>query len=67
MYRQKVKPKQLEIGGNCFVVRPDQSFPGRVAQLRPGWVRVVGKGEHEKTVVDEWFPVRSKALTVTPA
>ena len=62
-----MKTKQLEVGGHCFVRRPESSFPGRVVDLRDGWVRVSGSGSIVDTIFDEWFPIRSKCLTVEPA
>jgi hypothetical protein len=62
-----MKTKQLEIGGHCFVRRPEGSFAGRVADLREGWARIIGKGSIVDTTFDEWFPIQSKCLTVEAA
>lgn len=60
------KIKKLEIGGHCFVRRPEGSFPGRVVDIREGWVRIAGKGSIVDTIFNEWFPIQSKCLAVEP-
>jgi hypothetical protein len=62
-----VKKSNLEIGGHCFVRRPEGSFAGRVAELREGWGRIVGKGSIADTTFDEWFPIESKLQSINPA
>jgi len=62
-----VQAKQLEIGGNCFVHRPESSFSGVVVDLREGWAHVIGKGGIEDTHFNEWFPITSPSLSVEPA
>ena len=62
-----MKNTKLEIGSHCFVRRPEGSFAGRVADLREGWARIVGKGSIVDTTFDEWFPLKSKCCNVEVA
>lgn len=71
-----MQSKTLEIGGNCFVRRPNDSFAGIVMELSEKYVRVMGKGDHEwsdekgttrSSYFDEWFPKDSPLCWVTAA
>jgi hypothetical protein len=59
--------KTLQIKGKCFVHRPNGSFSGTVADMRSGWVRIVGKGSVPDCCFDEWFPTEAKLIVIRPA
>lgn len=58
----------LNLKDHVFITLGDaQPFPGTVIELRPGWVRVTGRGSVEGSYFDSWFPESSPSVKIKPS